>query len=579
LTLLPIADRELRVSARNKATHRWRILFATGAVTIGGALAVLSGMLGVFGVSQLGVWTFDALKWIAFVWACSAGVFLTSDCLSEEKREGTLGLLFLTDLRGHDVVLGKLLASSLRTFYSLLAIFPVMAVSFCFGGVAGDDFRHSLLAICNTLFFSLALGMVISVMSRDSHKAMTGALVAMVLLLALPSGLDWLILSRNSNAALIGLLSPGYAFNHTNSYHTSDFWMSMIAVNVAGWCLLVIASWLAPRTCHDKAIRPGLAARWRKAVFASDAARQRSRRLLDKNPICWIISRDRWTASLARLSVLLILGAFALSLVSISQGPGVVATSSPTPTVITNSLTTTSGSTTVFYSVSANVNSSGLYQIASSCSSLLPFALEFWLCAQVCRFYIDGKKTGFFELLFVTPTKPADILREHWHALRRLFLVPVAVQFLLTLTMGAIELWGVHSTTLPLAPGTAARAFTSDRDLEMAQAVALGLGAINWCLGMFTIVWFSIWMGITSKKISTGMLKTFCFAKVVPWFCLSFAGGMVLIFTAKFMGGSPLWLLPSMFQLLFIGANFVLIGFARQRARVAFSKWPELAAS
>ena len=29
----------------------------------------------------------------------------TADSLSAEKREGTLGLLFLTDLRGYDVVL------------------------------------------------------------------------------------------------------------------------------------------------------------------------------------------------------------------------------------------------------------------------------------------------------------------------------------------------------------------------------------------------------------------------------------------------------------------------------------------
>ena len=577
MTLLPIADRELRVSARNKATHRWRILFATGAVTIGGALAVLSGMLGVFGVSQLGVWTFGALKWIAFVWAGSAGIFLTSDCLSEEKREGTLGLLFLTDLRGHDVVLGKLLASSLRTFYSLLAIFPVMAVSFCFGGVAEDDFRHSLLAICNTLFFSLSLGMVISVVSRDSHKAMTGALVAMVLLLALPPELDWLILGRNANAAAIGLLSPGYAFTHSNSYHTTDFWISMIAVNVAGWCLLAIASWLAPRTWHDKAIRPGIGIRWQNAVFGS-AARKSSRTLLDKSPICWIISRDRWAANLARLAVLLILGAFALSLVSISQGPSVVAASASSPMTITNSSTSTSTTTAVTYNVSSNLNNSSLYQIASACSTFLSLALEFWLCAQVCRFYIDGRKTGFFELLFVTPARPLDILRGHWHALRRLFLVPVAIQLLLTLTMGAVQLWEIHSGASP----STSRASTTpafNRDLEIATAVTIGLGAINWCIGLFTVVWFSIWMGITSKKISTGMLKTFCFAKVVPWFCLSFAAGILLILIAKSGVGMTAWVWPAIFQLLFIGANFVLIGLARQRAKVAFSKWPELAAS
>ena len=50
---------------------------------------------------------FTVLNAIAFIFCLLAGVFLTADCLSEEKREGTLGLLFLTSLKGYDVVLGK----------------------------------------------------------------------------------------------------------------------------------------------------------------------------------------------------------------------------------------------------------------------------------------------------------------------------------------------------------------------------------------------------------------------------------------------------------------------------------------
>jgi len=42
----------------------------------------------------------------AFFFCNLAGVRLTADTLSEEKRNGTLGLLFLTNLRGLDVVGG-----------------------------------------------------------------------------------------------------------------------------------------------------------------------------------------------------------------------------------------------------------------------------------------------------------------------------------------------------------------------------------------------------------------------------------------------------------------------------------------
>ena len=55
---------------------------------------------------------FCILTGSAVFYCLLSGVWFTADCLSEEKREGTLGLLFLTDLKGYDVVLGKLVATS-----------------------------------------------------------------------------------------------------------------------------------------------------------------------------------------------------------------------------------------------------------------------------------------------------------------------------------------------------------------------------------------------------------------------------------------------------------------------------------
>src|SRR5690348_16316413 len=89
------------------------------------------------GSTAFGSTLFAILSWLSLAATLSAGLFLTSDCLSEEKREGTLGLLFLTDLRGYDVVAGKLLGTSLRAAYALLAIFPILAITLLMGGVAG----------------------------------------------------------------------------------------------------------------------------------------------------------------------------------------------------------------------------------------------------------------------------------------------------------------------------------------------------------------------------------------------------------------------------------------------------------
>src|SRR5437867_3045488 len=117
MTFLPIVARELRVRARQKVTHRFRV-----------GTAIVAMLLVLFMLQMGGQRTFHTLAWLAFAFCLFEGTRTTADCLSEEKRAGTLGLLFLTDLRGYDVVLGKFIAASLNSFYALLAILPPFAL-------------------------------------------------------------------------------------------------------------------------------------------------------------------------------------------------------------------------------------------------------------------------------------------------------------------------------------------------------------------------------------------------------------------------------------------------------------------
>src|SRR6266567_1938766 len=105
MTFLPIVERELRVAARRKNTFWTRMAAALAAVLIAGWALLTTGFFP-FPVNA-GQMMFSALSGLAFAYCLLGGILKTTDCLSEEKREGTLGLLFLTDLSGHDVVLGK----------------------------------------------------------------------------------------------------------------------------------------------------------------------------------------------------------------------------------------------------------------------------------------------------------------------------------------------------------------------------------------------------------------------------------------------------------------------------------------
>src|ERR1043166_6303243 len=116
MTFLPIAERELRVAARKRSTYWLRTVAASIALVIGSICLMLFSFGGV-GPWGPGKMVFNAIMWLFVCIALGAGLFFTSDSLSEEKREGPLGFLFLTDLRGYDVVAGKLLATSLRGFF------------------------------------------------------------------------------------------------------------------------------------------------------------------------------------------------------------------------------------------------------------------------------------------------------------------------------------------------------------------------------------------------------------------------------------------------------------------------------
>src|SRR5436190_7976809 len=105
------------MGARSPRTHRERWI----------SIVVIMGLAGVCLVVRSRPWStpashgrdlFEFFSVALFVVALSMG-FVTADALSKEKREGTLGLLFLTELQSYDVVLGKLFASSLRSVYFL----------------------------------------------------------------------------------------------------------------------------------------------------------------------------------------------------------------------------------------------------------------------------------------------------------------------------------------------------------------------------------------------------------------------------------------------------------------------------
>src|SRR5215207_2786464 len=122
---LPIAERELRTASRAPRTYRGRLIACVifGAIT--GWMFWFSAKIG--NITQIAPQTFAFIAHMALL-MCMFSCSVTADALSSEKRNGTLGLLFLTDLRGVDIVFGKLAAFGLITFYGLMGVIPILAM-------------------------------------------------------------------------------------------------------------------------------------------------------------------------------------------------------------------------------------------------------------------------------------------------------------------------------------------------------------------------------------------------------------------------------------------------------------------
>src|ERR1051326_7851810 len=96
--IIPLLGHELRAAMRRRGALRLRL--------VAGAAAVGLSCWGLFVWSEwstatsLGHSLLEIFGWTGFAGCVLAPILLTADCVSRERREGTLGLLFLTDLRG-----------------------------------------------------------------------------------------------------------------------------------------------------------------------------------------------------------------------------------------------------------------------------------------------------------------------------------------------------------------------------------------------------------------------------------------------------------------------------------------------
>ena len=250
MTLLPILHRELRARARGRATYWAR--FAVGLL---GLLICLpeTFFAGSFGLgSSSGGRVFNGVISTAFLLSCSA-CLLAADAISAERREGTLGLLFLTRIKSLDVLLGKLSSVGITSLCALVAFFPVLMIPVIAGGVTRHrgfsqrpgSVRHA--GLCPGRGF-IRLGCPARTLPRRAHGRPDGPLLRPGPLLALPRlAFGWLELYRRSESAAPLVYAQDAAYTAAPAL----YWASLAGVSAIAARLLILAGLRLRRATSD----------------------------------------------------------------------------------------------------------------------------------------------------------------------------------------------------------------------------------------------------------------------------------------------------------------------------------------
>lgn len=503
MIVLPIAERELRVAARASRTYWSRSLAAVVVMILS---VFVFDSYERFGRANVGGHqVFAVLAYLALAYSVFAGAALTADCLSSEKREDTLGLLFLTDLKGYDVVFGKLCATSLRSIYGLLATFPVMSLPLLLGGLKGAEFWRVVLVILNTLFLSLSMGLLISTLYRGQRVTTHLASLAMLLLTGVPAAFSFMLKAMGGTSALLldpGVISPIYSMMTSFDFGYKvaqlvgpSYWCSLLTQFVIAALLLARASRLLPHSWQPKeAPRPMLQGWVENPVGRFLPIDEQRRSMLDANPYYWLAGRGRAMTA----GMMFVIGVIA------------------------------------FWALSARDDREAFAAAQGVGLILVSLILRLFVAVAAAQRLTEDKESGALDLIITTPLTVAAIVSGQWKAIRRKLGIP----FVASLGLSAFLIFGPWN-----GEGSSGR-----------ESLVRWFIAAAFCIlsvtDLFALGWLGIWNGLHVRNVPHGAASSLLRVVVPP---AVIAGGLVwangIMSADEYFRTKPYWI-PALWLVL-----------------------------
>jgi ABC-type transport system involved in cytochrome c biogenesis permease component len=347
----PIILRELRAGSRRWTTYWLRLLGASAIV-----IAIFFWFMEPTASPNAGSELFAVMHRIVFggIWVIAP--LLACDCLSQERREGTLGLLFLTNLKARDIVIAKVFSHGLRSLTMWAATLPIIAVPLLLGGIHWKEVVLSVGLMLGAVSLGTAAGIAASSTSVGVSRSTASALCLSglfflcffaLLVLGAFAFVTWVFV-RPAPASPVPLhelvnFASGIGFNIDGLWNElfSSRFVGLRQENfilagvfaVAAICfgllagVIILSAWHIRRHWQDKPKTKRQAeveSFFCTPVFWKGAFRKWMRRSLERNPIGWLEKR-RWSGRVTAwiwFSIMISFASTAVSLTSFYRGDG-----------------------------------------------------------------------------------------------------------------------------------------------------------------------------------------------------------------------------------------------------------------
>ena len=498
LALPPLVERELRAGARRPLFYWLRGLLAVAAGFQGYELLDRFAMapppapgmpwMAPSGIFITGATLLYQMAWLLFLATLLMGL-VSADSINRERREGTLGLLLLTDLTPGEIVWGKMLSCGLTSFLVLLGALPALMFPVLAGGVTGSEAALIGLGLLNSLFVSLTAGLWMSTVFRERRYAMPATLALVGALAFVPEILG----SSFFGAAVV----PFFRLLGLAGWMTAARLPGLFKLSFVGWFIVMQAVgwvflWRAAVTLaaswqdqpHAQAREPEPAGEWptrapappllagpaatpEPAIVLARASWLTDPRPWDADPIRWRVERLGSVEGLLWLAVAMnFLAQFGTlgSILNFGAGPA---------------------------------DTWGLVSFIGMAVILFSDGLIAWAGA---RFFQDTRRQQDLELLLTTPLGSRQILDGQWCVLRQALKWPLGVVLVLALPTGISLIYD----------------FTNGYRRELWSQLQPLLIAVNIALEAVALCWVGMRFGLRGRNSITAVVGTVGLVQLLP---------------------------------------------------------------